>query len=343
MVSQFNGTSTPKGSYSVKTGDNDCNVNSSCYSLHCAREIRYQAKSEQNVWQDPIPRVRHREAALLHLSFLLEEKYWKTFNASTQSCTKVWMQFKQYDVQHWRCHKSSAVNNWVFWLLSGRCTRLKIFLMSGMCWAQVPLMGQSNTAELMTTGWKSLARRHHQAHPCSRFFKNLWRPPYAWRMGMQRLREVCLSARESSIQNEHCCLMIQLMLSGARKMLCVSLDPAKHIWCTWPLPCVKQEVQLMQCTGNTLIKKRKNYIKRRCWVSDQSHMPPMCLISWYTGQENLWNTARRDSPLSPTGMQHYCCWEWDPGSVSGFARHGIYNNIGLLWFLASMYVSGLWV
>ncbi len=26
IVSQFNGTSTPKGSYSAKTGDNDCNV-----------------------------------------------------------------------------------------------------------------------------------------------------------------------------------------------------------------------------------------------------------------------------------------------------------------------------
>ena len=32
VVSQFNGTSTPKGSFSAKTGDNDCNVNSSCYS-----------------------------------------------------------------------------------------------------------------------------------------------------------------------------------------------------------------------------------------------------------------------------------------------------------------------
>ncbi len=28
VLSQFNGTSTPKGSYSAKTGDNDCNVNS---------------------------------------------------------------------------------------------------------------------------------------------------------------------------------------------------------------------------------------------------------------------------------------------------------------------------
>ncbi len=77
VVSQFNGTSTPKGSYSAKTGDNNCNVNSSRYSLcsadsavlkvlHCVRAIRYQAKSEQNVRQDLIPSVRHGEAALMH-------------------------------------------------------------------------------------------------------------------------------------------------------------------------------------------------------------------------------------------------------------------------------------
>ncbi len=61
MVWEFNGTSTPKGSYSAKTGDNDCNVNSSRYSRRTAlcESIRYQAKSEQNVRQDPIPRVRH--------------------------------------------------------------------------------------------------------------------------------------------------------------------------------------------------------------------------------------------------------------------------------------------
>ncbi len=49
VVSQFNGTSTtPKGSYSAKTGDNDCNVNLSRYSLRTAlcESIRYQAKSE---------------------------------------------------------------------------------------------------------------------------------------------------------------------------------------------------------------------------------------------------------------------------------------------------------
>ncbi len=65
MISQFNGTSTLNGSYSAKTGDNDCNVNSSSYSLRTAlcESIRYQAKSEQNVRQDPIPRERHGEAA----------------------------------------------------------------------------------------------------------------------------------------------------------------------------------------------------------------------------------------------------------------------------------------
>ncbi len=59
MLSKFNGTSTPKGSYRVKTGDTDCNVNSSRYSLSTAlcESIRYQAKSEQNVTvrQDLIP------------------------------------------------------------------------------------------------------------------------------------------------------------------------------------------------------------------------------------------------------------------------------------------------
>ncbi len=68
VVSQFNGTSTPKGPHSTKTGDNDCNVNSSRYSLRTAlcESIRYQAKSEQNVQQDLIPRERHVKAALMN-------------------------------------------------------------------------------------------------------------------------------------------------------------------------------------------------------------------------------------------------------------------------------------
>ncbi len=66
VLSKFNGTSTPKGSYRAKTGDNDSNVNSNHYSLSTAlcESIRYQGKSEQTVQQDLIPRVGHGEAAL---------------------------------------------------------------------------------------------------------------------------------------------------------------------------------------------------------------------------------------------------------------------------------------
>ncbi len=68
MISKFNGTSTPKGSYSAKTGVN-CPIRfQSCHSLRTAlcESIRYQATSEQSVQQDLIPRVRHGEAALMH-------------------------------------------------------------------------------------------------------------------------------------------------------------------------------------------------------------------------------------------------------------------------------------
>ncbi len=66
VLSKLNGTSTPKGSSCAKTGGNDCNLNSSHYSLSTAlcESIRYQVKSEQNVRQDLIPRVGHGEAAL---------------------------------------------------------------------------------------------------------------------------------------------------------------------------------------------------------------------------------------------------------------------------------------
>ena len=53
-----------KGHTVPKEGDNDGNVNSSHYSLSTTlcESIRYQAKSEQNVRQDLIPRVGHGEA-----------------------------------------------------------------------------------------------------------------------------------------------------------------------------------------------------------------------------------------------------------------------------------------
>ncbi len=73
IISKFNGTSTPQGSYSAKTGEStrkEC-YGSTVWELHCLRtapceSIRYEAKSEQNVWQDLIPRVPHGEAALMH-------------------------------------------------------------------------------------------------------------------------------------------------------------------------------------------------------------------------------------------------------------------------------------
>ncbi len=40
--------------------------------LHCVRAIRYQVKSEQNVRQDLIPRVRHGEAAFMHPRTIVE-------------------------------------------------------------------------------------------------------------------------------------------------------------------------------------------------------------------------------------------------------------------------------
>ncbi len=68
MLSKFNGTSTPKGSYRVKTGDNDYNVNSSRYSLSTTlcESIRYQAKSEQNVPTRPDTQGAPRGGCSLH-------------------------------------------------------------------------------------------------------------------------------------------------------------------------------------------------------------------------------------------------------------------------------------
>ncbi len=68
VVSQFNGTSTPKGSYSAKTGDNACNVNSSRYSLSTA--LCESNSLSGQVWTKcptrPDTQGRHVEAALMH-------------------------------------------------------------------------------------------------------------------------------------------------------------------------------------------------------------------------------------------------------------------------------------
>ncbi len=52
VVSQFNGTSTPKGSYSAKTGENDCNVNSSRYGLSTALWEQFAIRPSLNKMSD---------------------------------------------------------------------------------------------------------------------------------------------------------------------------------------------------------------------------------------------------------------------------------------------------
>ncbi len=42
--------------------------------LHCVGAIRYQAKSEQNVRQDLIPRVSHEEAALIRYTMVIDSR-----------------------------------------------------------------------------------------------------------------------------------------------------------------------------------------------------------------------------------------------------------------------------
>ncbi len=68
VVSQFNGTSTPKRSNSAKTGDNACNVNSSRYSLSTA--LCESNSLSGQVWTKsptrPDTQGRHVEAALMH-------------------------------------------------------------------------------------------------------------------------------------------------------------------------------------------------------------------------------------------------------------------------------------
>ncbi len=76
IISKFYGTSTPKGHTvpkQVSPLDDDDDITEPSrkkmlqfYSLRTAlcESIRYQAKSEQNVRQDLVPRVSHVEAAL---------------------------------------------------------------------------------------------------------------------------------------------------------------------------------------------------------------------------------------------------------------------------------------
>ncbi len=74
VVSQFNGTSTPKGSYSDKTGDNDCNVNSSRYSLSTA--LCESNSISGQVWTKCPTRHDTLEAALMHLLYHWRLHWW---------------------------------------------------------------------------------------------------------------------------------------------------------------------------------------------------------------------------------------------------------------------------
>ncbi len=91
IISKFYGTSTPKGSYSAKTGESTRYITestrkkwygSTVWELRCLRTalcegIHYQAKSEQNVRQDLIPKVRHGGGCSLHpFSGLDSRKKW---------------------------------------------------------------------------------------------------------------------------------------------------------------------------------------------------------------------------------------------------------------------------
>ncbi len=134
VISKFNGTSTPKGSYRAKTGDNDYNVNSSRYSLRAAlcESIRYQAKSKQNIRQDPIPRVRQGEAALCtprrrkkqYVLFMGSMVCWK--HQKMEIVVNNWMLWPA-----WVSHKSVRISCKPLFLLTywyDTCIGLKLLL-----------------------------------------------------------------------------------------------------------------------------------------------------------------------------------------------------------------------
>ncbi len=62
MISHSNSTLTPKGSCRAKTGENDCNVNSSLKNCTVWKHLLPVRPSLNNL----IPRVRHGEASLMH-------------------------------------------------------------------------------------------------------------------------------------------------------------------------------------------------------------------------------------------------------------------------------------
>ncbi len=102
-----------KGHTVPKTGDNDCNVNSSHYSLRTAlcESICYQAKSGQIVRQDPIPRVRHGEAAHAPLDC------WELAAALLPTVLYHNLYWVLYDILHWALYDNRALYDILYWAL----------------------------------------------------------------------------------------------------------------------------------------------------------------------------------------------------------------------------------
>ncbi len=130
LYQKFYGTSTPNGSYSAKTGsplDDDDDFTeytrqkchgSTVWELHCLRtplceSIRYQAKSEQNVRQDLIPRVLHGEAALctpmLLYSCYMYNIWWKLLK-TTPIGIRCW--YAKNDMLYMSCFCSNNIKWW---------------------------------------------------------------------------------------------------------------------------------------------------------------------------------------------------------------------------------------
>ncbi len=123
VVSQFNGTSTPKGSYRAKTGDNDCNVNSSRYSLSTA--LCESNSLSGQVWikcpTRPDTQGRHVEAALMH-PLMMWETY-KATNGTTSNSVSLGYIFSKVNTFIWPSWYKHLIvvqiqyhNVWKLWL-----------------------------------------------------------------------------------------------------------------------------------------------------------------------------------------------------------------------------------
>ncbi len=117
-MSQPRPTSTPEGSYSAKTGDNDCNVNSSRYSLSTAlcesnsllgqvwtkrptrpTQGRHVAAAVTHPWTMPAPtRTHYGSSQTLALSQIITDRpvFFKQFKISFQDHPEPsWQRYKR--------------------------------------------------------------------------------------------------------------------------------------------------------------------------------------------------------------------------------------------------------